>query len=203
MAREPSYMIPIEGRGHPRVQGHMPSANDGYLQAVPSDQPINRSFVGFYSNQGDHEMARIPPTDGGYIGHLGIHNEQPPPYEKLDNNQPIEAKHTTSEEKNDTENNTPGKNYEKLADNQPIGAMSSDQPIEARDTNYGEWITIKADMNDENFIGKASEQLADYQQKGGSNCVYAERKAYDNNAFENGLEEKNVDEQYLDQQTEK
>ena len=187
LSREPSYAIPREGRGHPQVQGHMPSANDGYLQVVPGDEPINRPFVGFYSNQGDYEMARIPPTDRGYIGHVGIHNEQPPPYE----------------EKNDTENNTGGKNYEQLADNQPIGAMSSDQPIEARDTNNGEWITIKGEMNDENVIGKASEKLADYQPKEASNSVYAERKAYDNSAFENGLEETNVDEKYLEEQTEK
>ena len=195
--------MPREGRGHPRLQGHMPSTNDGYLQAVPGDQPINRPFVGFYSNQGDHEMSRIPPTDRGYIGHMGIHNEQPPPYEKLDNNQPIEVRHTTSEEKNDAENNTHGKTYQKLADNQPIGAMSSDQPIEARNTNYGEWITIGGEMNDENVTGQASEELVDYQAIEVSNSVYIERKAYDSNTFKNGLEEKNVDEKYLDEQTEK
>ena len=206
LSREPSYATPREDQGHPQVQGHMPSANGGYLQAVPGNQPIlnfNQPFAGFYSNQGDYEMSRMAPTDGGYIGHVGIH-EQPPPYEKLDNTQPIGARNTIYEEKNETEKNAQGKTYEKLADNQPIEAMDSDQIVEARNTIYEESDNVKGEKNGENNAsGKAYEKLANYQPKESSNSVYAERKAYDNSAFENGLEEKNVDEKYLDEQTEK
>ena len=221
LSPEPSYATPREDQGHPQVQGHMPSANGGYLQAVPRNQPIlnfNQPFAGFYSNQGDYEMSRMPSTDGGYIGDVGIHNDQPPPYEKLDNNQPIGARHTIYEEKNDAVNNAQGKTYEKLADNQPIEAMDSNQIVEARNTIYEE---SNNDENDENAAtGKAYEKLANYQPKESSNSVYAERKAYDNSAFENGHEEKNVnendnrafenrsqeknvDEKYLEEQTEK
>ena len=204
LSREPSYATPREDQGHPQVQGNMPSANGGYLRAVPRNQPIlnfNQPFAGFYSNQGDYEMSRMPPTDGGYIGHLGIHNDQPPPYEKLDNTQPIGARNTIHEEKNDAGNNADGKTYEKLADNQPTKAMDIDQIVEARNTIYEESNDVKEKNDQNNATGIAYDKLANYQPKEVSNSVYAEREAYDNSTFKN--EEKNVDEKYLDEQTEK
>ena len=197
---DPNNGTPHDGQGQPALQGHMLSAHGGYLQAVrrsqplhPGSPPINRPFVGFYSNQGDFEMTPMPPVDGGYIGHVGIHNEQPPPYEKLDNNQPIgargsnqpiEARNTIYEEKNVAGNNTYGKTYEKLTNN---------QPIEARNTIYEERNNIKVEKKDEyDATGKAYEKLANWKPTETTNSVHEERKEYDNSNVR--IDEKNVDE---------
>ena len=144
----------------------------------------------------------MPPVDGGYIGHVGIHNEQPPPYEKLDNNQPIgargnnqpiEARNTIYEEKNVAGNNTHGKTYERLTNNQPIGAPNTDEPIEARNTIYVEGNNIKVEKKDEyDATGKAYEKLANWKPTETTNSAHEERKEYDNSNVR--IDGKNVDE---------
>ena len=80
--------------------------------------------------------------------------------------QPIGARNTIYEEKNETEKNAHGKTYEKLADNQPTEVMDSDQIVEARNTIYEESNNVNEEKNDENnATGKAYEKLANYQPK--------------------------------------